>query len=118
MAELPPSAECVIVGGGVVGCSLPYHLARSGVRPLLLERGDFGAGSTARNAGGVRQQFSTEVNVRVGMLSRQLLERFPDEVGSTADYRPIGYLFVATDPDQRRRLEGNVAMQRGAGLDD
>jgi sarcosine oxidase subunit beta len=118
MADLPGSAECVIVGGGVVGCSLAYHLARDGMRPLLLERGDFGAGSTARCAGGVRQQFSTEVNVRVGMLSRRLLERFEDEVGATADFRPIGYLFVATDAAQLEQLARNVEMQRAAGLHD
>lgn len=118
MAELPSSAECVIVGGGVVGCSLAYHLARAGMRPLLLERGDFGSGSTARAAGGVRQQFTTEVNVRVCMLSRQLLEQFEDEVGSTADLRQIGYLFVASDAEQMAQFERNVVMQHAAGLDD
>jgi sarcosine oxidase, subunit beta len=118
VAELPSSAECVIIGGGVVGCSLAYHLARSGMSPLLLERGDFGAGSTARGAGGVRQQFTTEVNVRVGMLSRQLLERFGEEVGATADLREIGYLFVATDSEQMAQFERNVAMQHSVGLHD
>lgn len=118
MAELPGSAECVIIGGGVVGCSLAYHLAHAGMRAVLLERGDFGAGSTARGAGGVRQQFTTEVNVRVGMLSRQLLERFGEEVGASADLRRIGYLFVATDADQIAQLERNVGMQHAVGLHD
>lgn len=116
--EIPRAGECVIVGGGVVGCSLAYHLAAAGMRPLLLDRGDFGAGSTARCAGGVRQQFTTEVNVRVGMLSRRLLERFDDEIGATADLREIGYLFVATDPGQLAQFERNVVMQRAAGLED
>ncbi|MEO8899373.1 MAG: FAD-binding oxidoreductase [Candidatus Dormibacter sp.] len=116
--ELPASAECVVIGGGVVGCSLAYHLARAGMRPVLLERGDFGAGSTARGAGGVRQQFGTEINVRVGMLSRQLLDRFSDEVGATADLREIGYLFVATQADQMAQFERNVAMQHAVGLHD
>ncbi|HEY8755176.1 MAG TPA: FAD-binding oxidoreductase [Candidatus Dormibacteraeota bacterium] len=118
MTALPASAECVIVGGGVVGCSLAYHLARAGVRSLLLERGDLGAGSTARGAGGVRQQFSTEINVRVGMLSRQLLERFEDEVGVTADLRSIGYLFVATETTQMEQFARNVEMQHAVGLSD
>jgi sarcosine oxidase, subunit beta len=118
VAELPASAECVIIGGGVVGCSLAYHLARAGMRPVLLDRGDFGAGSTARGAGGVRQQFATEINVRVGMLSHQLLERFGDEVGATADLREIGYLFVASDAEQMAQLERNVAMQHSVGLSD
>jgi sarcosine oxidase subunit beta len=118
VTQLPPSADCVIVGGGVVGCSLAYHLAHAGVRPLLLERGDFGAGSTARGAGGVRQQFSTEINVRVGMLSRRLLEDFEEEVGATADLRSIGYLFVASDAAQMDEFARNVAMQHAVGLDD
>jgi len=115
---LPSSAECVIVGGGVVGCSLAYHLARAGVRPLVLERGQLGAGSTARGAGGVRQQFTTEINVRVGMLSRQLLERFEEEVGAPSDLRSIGYLFVATDAAQMEQLARSVEMQHAVGLSD
>jgi sarcosine oxidase subunit beta len=118
MADLPPTAECVIIGGGVVGCSLAYHLTRAGVRPLLLERGEVGSGSTARNAGGVRQQFSTEINVRVGMLSRQLLADFENEVGATADLRAVGYLFVASSPEQMEQLRRNVAMQHAVGLRD
>ncbi len=117
-AALPASAECVIVGGGVVGCSLAYHLARGGMRPLLLERGELGGGSTARNAGGVRQQFSTEVNVRVGMLTLEMLQRFPEEIGATADLRQIGYLFVATTAEEAEQFARNVDMQRRAGLRD
>jgi sarcosine oxidase subunit beta len=66
----------------------------------------------------VRQQFSTAINVRIGMLSRELLERFDDEVGSTADFRPIGYLFVASSAAELEQLTRNVAVQRGAGLED
>ena len=117
-AELPRSADAVIVGGGVVGCSLAYHLARGGVRPLLLERGELGAGSTSRAAGGVRQQFSTDVNVRVSRMSLAMLRRFPDEIGTSADYRPIGYLFLATGDDEAELFARNVAVQRAAGLDD
>jgi sarcosine oxidase, subunit beta len=117
-SALPPAAECVIVGGGVVGCSLAYHLARGGIKPVLLERGSLGEGSTARCAGGVRQQFSTEVNVRVGMLSRRMLERFPEEIGGTADLREIGYLFLATTAEEAAQFARNVELQRRVGLDD
>src|SRR5207302_10663687 len=117
-ADLPAGADCVIVGGGVVGCSLAYHLARGGVRPLLLERGELGGGSTARGAGGVRQQFSTAVNVRVSRLSRAMLERFPEEIGSTAGLRQIGYLFLATTEAEADQFARHVATQRTAGLDD
>jgi sarcosine oxidase subunit beta len=97
---------------------LAYHLAREGMRPLLLERGTLGEGSTSRCAGGVRQQFSTPVNVRVGMLSRRMLERFPEEIGSTADLRKIGYLLLATTEAEAAQFARNVEMQQGLGLDD
>ena len=115
---LPATADCVIVGGGVVGCSLAYHLAAGGMRPLLLERAELGAGSTVRCAGGVRQQFSTAANVRVSMLSRRLLERFEEEIGTTPAYRPIGYLFLASTEEQAAQLRRNVALQQATGLDD
>jgi sarcosine oxidase subunit beta len=118
VVELPASAECVIVGGGVVGCSLAYHLARAGMRPVLLERGELGAGSTARGAGGVRQQFSTAVNVRVSRMSRAMLERFEEETGATAALRQIGYLLLATTDAEAAQFARNVEVQREAGLDD
>ena len=92
-----------------MGCSLAYHLARKGVDVLLLERGQLGSGSTARNAGGVRQQFSSEVNVRIGMRSVALLKHFEEEVGLPADFRQVGYLMLLTRPqeveDFRRLME-------------
>jgi glycine/D-amino acid oxidase-like deaminating enzyme len=115
---LPKTADCVIIGGGAVGCSLAYHLARSGMRPLLLERDALGSGSTSRAAGGVRQQFSTEVNVRVGMLSRRMLESFPEEIGATADLREIGYLFLGSTSAEAEQFRRNVEMQQRVGLAD
>jgi sarcosine oxidase, subunit beta len=94
------AADVAIVGGGVMGCSLAYHLARKGVDVLLLERGQLGSGSTARNAGGVRQQFSSEVNVRIGMRSVALLKNFEAEVGVPADFRQVGYLMLLTRPQE------------------
>jgi sarcosine oxidase, subunit beta len=94
------AADVAIVGGGVMGCSLAYHLARKGVDVLLLERGQLGSGSTARNAGGVRQQFSSEVNVRIGMRSVAMLKRFEEEVGVPADFRQVGYLMLLTRPQE------------------
>jgi sarcosine oxidase subunit beta len=115
---LPSGADCLIIGGGVVGCSLAYHLARGGMRPLLLERAILGEGSTAKGAGGVRQQFSTEVNVRVSRMSRAMLHRFPEEIGGTAALREIGYLLLATTDDEAHRFARNVEVQRGAGLEE
>jgi sarcosine oxidase subunit beta len=94
------TADVVIVGGGVMGCSLAYHLARRKVDVLLLERSQLGSGSTARNAGGVRQQFSSEVNVRLGMRSVELLNRFAEEIGVPADFRQVGYLMLLTQESE------------------
>jgi sarcosine oxidase, subunit beta len=94
------TADAVVAGGGVVGCSLAYQLARRGVDVVLLEREELGSQSTARCAGGVRQQFSSETNVLLQRLAVRLLLGFEEETGGHADFRQVGYLFVLTRPDQ------------------
>ncbi|MFN2465618.1 MAG: NAD(P)/FAD-dependent oxidoreductase [Candidatus Dormibacteria bacterium] len=107
----------LIVGAGAVGCSLAFNLAAKGQKNVLvIDRGSIGEGSTGRCAGGVRQQFSTEVNVRIGMLSRRILEDFETLTGQPADYRQIGYLFVAPDDAAMASLRRNLSVQHGAGL--
>src|SRR5688572_29056104 len=76
-AELPARASVVVVGGGVIGLTTAYHLARAGVRDvLLLDQDEFGSGSTCRAAGGVRAQFSDAVNVELGQRSLRTFETF------------------------------------------
>ena len=81
---LPRTADIVIIGGGVMGASTAYHLAKRGTKDvLLLEKEQFfGQGATGRCAGGVRYQFSTEINVRLSQLSLPMLERFEEKSGS------------------------------------
>jgi sarcosine oxidase, subunit beta len=106
---VPASADAVVVGGGVIGCSVAYHLARGGLRVVLCERETLGSQSTGKCAGGVRQQFSSEVNVRMQRLSVDAFLRFQEEVGSPLDFHQIGYLFLLSaeeDVDSfRRQLE-------------
>jgi sarcosine oxidase, subunit beta len=117
--SLPAQAEAVIVGAGVMGCSLAFHLARAGVSPVVvLERGAIGQGATAACAGGVRAQFSSEVNIRIGMEAKRVLADFSRETGSDADFRPVGYLFLLTTPQERGAFAENVRLQRRCGVDD
>ena len=110
------SADVVVVGGGISGCALAYQLAKRKVDVVLLERETLGSQSTGKCAGGVRQQFSTEDNVRVMRLSVKLLESFEQETGHPADFRQIGYLFVFTQPQQVEDFRRNMEMWHRVGL--
>jgi sarcosine oxidase subunit beta len=111
-------AEVVIIGGGVVGASVAYHLAARGVRDVLvLERGARpGEGSTGRATGGFRAQFGTAVNVRLSLLSREKLLRFEEETGVDAGYVQAGYLFVAHNESELDALLDAQAVQQECGL--
>jgi sarcosine oxidase subunit beta len=112
------TAEAVIVGGGVVGCSLAYQLARRGVDVLLLERAELASQSTGRCAGGVRHQFSSETNVRLQRLAVRLLLAFDEETGGHAGFRQIGYLFLLTRPHQVADFRRMLAMWHRLGVRD
>jgi sarcosine oxidase, subunit beta len=109
----------VIVGGGCMGASVAYHLARRGITDVvLLERENMlGTGSTGRNAGGVRHQFSNAANIRLSIESIGLLERFADEVGHPIDFHQDGYLFLLSTPASVDTFKQNVALQRSLGVD-
>jgi sarcosine oxidase subunit beta len=112
------TAEVVIVGGGVIGASVAYHLAARGVRDVLvLERGTRpGEGSTGRATGGFRAQFGTEVNVRLSLLSREKLLRFRDETDVDPGFRQCGYLFIARNTEELDALVSAQAVQHECGL--
>ena len=102
-----------------MGTSVAYHLARRGVTDVvLLEREKMlGTGSTGRNAGGVRHQFSNEANIRLSIESIRLLERFADEVGHPIDFHQDGYLFLLSSPAAVETFRRNVDLQRRLGVD-
>src|SRR2546428_11910480 len=96
---LPRSADVVVVGGGVVGCSLAYHLALRGLRDvLILEREAVGSGTTSRAAGGIRAQFSPEKEIRFSLESIAVFERFVEGFGVDPGCRTVGYLLLVCDP--------------------
>jgi sarcosine oxidase subunit beta len=110
------SADVVIAGGGIMGCALAYQLAKRNVDVVLLERETLGSQSTGKCAGGVRQQFSTEANVRLQRLSVKILESFEQDTGHPADFRQIGYLFLFTQPQQVEDFRHNMEMWHRVGL--
>jgi len=115
---LPRTASVVIVGGGVVGCSIAYHLARRGQRDVVvLERETVGSGTTSKAAGGIRAQFPTETEIRFSLEAIGVFERFHDEFGVDIGYRKIGYLFLITDESDLRGFRERIALQRRLGVD-
>lgn len=110
-------AEVVIVGGGILGASIAYHLGARGVRDVIvLERDELGSGSTARNAGGVRLQFSTEINVLLSLRSLPRIERFAEEMGVDPHLRQVGYLFLITEERDVGPFEASLAMWKRLGV--
>src|SRR5258708_37902797 len=112
------TADVVIVGGGIVGSSIAYHLTAGGCRNVLvIEReSSQGKGSTGKSMGGVRAQVSTPVNIQMSRYSIPFYARFEEVIGHPADYRPQGYLFLATKYSHLTYLRDNFERQKKLGL--
>lgn len=116
-AALPPSADVVIVGGGVMGTSIAFHLAEAGVRRVvLLERAALGSGSTSKAAGGVRAQFSDALNIALGARSLEAFARFGERPGQEIDLHRVGYLFCLSREEDVAAFEASVALQNSLGV--
>ncbi|MEU9022289.1 FAD-binding oxidoreductase [Actinomadura sp. NPDC048394] len=109
-------ADVVVIGGGVMGTSIAFHLAEAGVRVVLAERDELGSGSTCKAAGGVRAQFSDEVNIRLGARSLEAFARFGERPGQEIDLHRVGYLFLLSRPEDVAAFEESVALQNELGV--
>jgi sarcosine oxidase subunit beta len=112
------TADVVIIGSGIVGSSVAYHLAEQGcTNVLVVEReAHQGKGSTGKSMGGVRAQFATEVNIQMSRYSIDFFSRFDETVGHPADYRAHGYLFCATNERHLKYLKANLETQIALGV--
>ncbi|MEP6637156.1 MAG: FAD-binding oxidoreductase [Acidobacteriota bacterium] len=114
------TADVVIIGSGIVGSSVAYHLAESGcTNVLVIEReAHQGKGSTGKSMGGVRAQFATPVNIQMSLYSINFFAQFDEVVGHPADYRAHGYLFCATTEHHLASLKANRERQLALGVKD
>ncbi len=112
------TADVVIIGGGIVGSSIAWHLTDAGCRNVLLvERESHqGKGSTGKSMGGVRAQFATPVNIQMSLYSIPFFASFEERLGLPSEYRAQGYLFVATKPSHLDYLRTNQQLQKSLGL--
>ena len=114
------TADVVLIGGGIVGSSIAYHLVAAGCKNVLvIERETAqGKGSTGKSMGGVRAQFSTPVNIQMSLYSIPFYASFEERIGYPCDYRPQGYLFCATNDTHLAYLRANYKKQVAFGLKD
>ncbi|MGH9837952.1 MAG: NAD(P)/FAD-dependent oxidoreductase, partial [Blastocatellia bacterium] len=112
------AATVVIIGAGIVGASVAYHLAARGcTNVVVLEKAKTEAtGSTARSAAGVRHQFASEVNIRLSLYSIERIKRFTEEIGGHADLKQVGYLLLVNDPQTWAQYQRNAVLQQSLGV--
>lgn len=115
--DLPERAGVVVVGGGVIGTSIAFHLAEAGVPDVvLIERDELGAGSTSKAAGGVRAQFSDALNIQLGARSLRAFADFGARPGQEIDFQQVGYLFLLSRQQDVAAFERSIELQNQLGV--
>ncbi|TLZ76571.1 MAG: FAD-binding oxidoreductase [Methanobacteriota archaeon] len=112
---LPRSADAVVVGGGCMGTSIAWHLARRGVRVVVLERTHLAAGATGHSGALVRQHYEARIGIRLARESLAFFQRFEKETGFSADFRTTGFL-CGTRERNLPAFEALVELLRAEGV--
>jgi sarcosine oxidase subunit beta len=113
---LPADGDIVILGGGIMGTSIAYHLAEAGVKNIvLIERNTLGSGSSAKPLGGVRATFSDPGNIRLGQRSLEAFERFGEKFRTDIGLRQVGYLFLCRNEAELMQVEDSTHIQNHLG---
>lgn len=113
---LPVASDIVILGGGIMGTSIAYHLAEAGVKNIVLvERNVLGSGSSAKPLGGVRATFSDPGNIRLGQRSLEAYERFNEKFRTDIGLRQVGYLFLCRNEAELLQVEDSTHIQNRLG---
>jgi sarcosine oxidase subunit beta len=111
------TADVVVIGAGIQGTSLAFHLARRGVRVVVLERGVVAGGATGRSSGNVRMHYDLEAEARLAWASFPYFRDWSEHVGvGTCDFVRTGFVQLVP-PEQADLLRANVEMQRGLGIE-
>ena len=106
------TADIVIIGGGIIGVSIAYYLGKMGAKNVILfEKDLIGMGSTGLCAGGIRRQWSTEVNMQFALKAFQVFQNFEQEFGASPEFHQIGYLFLARDEEEVESFKKNIELQ-------
>ena len=115
--DLPEHASVVVIGGGVIGTSIAFHLAESGVTDVVLvERNELACGSTCKAAGGVRASFSNAANIAIGLRGLEVYSRFAQDYGQEIDFTRDGYLYLLSDQTNVDVFTESVALQNSHGV--
>src|SRR5437868_11825270 len=116
---LPERARVVIIGGGIIGCSIAYHLAHMGCKAVVLLERDRLTSGTTWHAAGLMVTFgsTSETSTEMRKYTRDLYARLEAETGQATGFRPIGFIEVAADPDRLEEYRRVSAFNRHMGID-
>lgn len=107
--------DVIVIGGGIMGCSSAFQLAKRGLKVALLEKGTIGEGPTGKSSAIIRQHYSNELTARMALYCLRVFQDFEEHVGDQCGFRQAGFVVVVEAKD-RPGLEANVALQRSVGI--